>query len=137
MNSLQMDELRELAEVVAEWCEPAMGLEHVYLFGSRVRGDHRPDSDVDLRIFMEEWRPDDAAVDWWMHQNTSDFEELKAKLPGPLAIHCGTSDRADAAIRAGAKPPVLTVGKVVCVSTPAVHKAGSAIGVSAKAADPQ
>jgi predicted nucleotidyltransferase len=77
MNSLQMDELRQLAEVIAEWCEPVTGLEHVYLFGSRVRGDHRPDSDVDLRIFMEEWRrPDTAAVNWWTRQNESGFEEL-------------------------------------------------------------
>ena len=114
-----MDELRRLAEVVAEWCEPATGLEHVYLFGSRVRGDHRPDSDIDLRIFMEEWQPDPAATEWWMHQNESDFEELKAKLPGPLAIHRDTPDLADAAIRAGAKRPVLKVGKVVCVLTPA------------------
>lgn len=81
-----MDELRALAEVVAKWCEPATGLEQVYLFGSRVRGDHRPDSDVDIRIFMEEWRPDRAALEWWNEQNTSDFEELKRQLPGPLAI---------------------------------------------------
>jgi predicted nucleotidyltransferase len=90
-----------------------------YLFGSRVRGDHRPDSDVDIRIFVEEWRPDTAAFEWWTEQNTSDFAELKAKLPGPLAIHRDTPDLADPAIRAGAKQPVLTVGKVVCVRTPA------------------
>ena len=124
MNSLQMDELRKLAEVFAEWCEPATGLQQVYLFGSRVRGDNRPDSDVDIRIFMEEWRPDAAACQWWTHQNISDFEELKAKLPGPLAIHRDTPDLADAAIRAGARQPVLTVGKVVCISTPAIYKAG-------------
>jgi predicted nucleotidyltransferase len=120
MNSL--DELRQLAEVVAEWCEPATGLEHVYLFGSRVRGDHRPDSDVDLRIFMGEWRPDAAATEWWTQQNVSDFEELKAELPGPLAIHRDSPDLADEAIRAGARQPLLTVGKVVCVWTPPIHK---------------
>jgi hypothetical protein len=51
------DELRALAEIIAKWIEPATGLKQVYLFGSRVRGDDRPDSDVDLR------------------------------LPGPLALH--------------------------------------------------
>jgi predicted nucleotidyltransferase len=125
MNSQQMDELRALAETIAKWCEPAIGLNEVYLFGSRVRGDHRPDSDVDLRIFMEDWRPASVALQWWMEQNDSDFEELKARLPGPLAIHRDTPDLADAAIKAGAKQPVLKVGKVVCVITPAVLRAGA------------
>ena len=39
-----------LATVIAEWAEPVLGLRRVFLFGSRVRGDHRPDSDVDLCI---------------------------------------------------------------------------------------
>jgi predicted nucleotidyltransferase len=112
------NELRALAEIIAKWIEPATGLKQVYLFGSRVRGDHRPDSDVDLRIFMEEWEPDEAAARWWMDQNANDFAELKARLPGPLALHRDTPDLADVAIRAAANDPVLRVGKVVCVRTP-------------------
>ncbi len=77
----------------------------------------RPDSDVDVRIFMEEWQPDAAATEWWTEQNQTDFAEIKAKLPGPLAIHRDSPDAADPKIRAGAKNPVLTVGKVICVWT--------------------
>src|SRR5467141_1036155 len=39
-----------LAEVLAGWIGPAPAVPAVYLFGSRVRGDRRPDSDVDVRL---------------------------------------------------------------------------------------
>jgi predicted nucleotidyltransferase len=114
MNS----ELTAVAEVIAKWLDGAPGVAVAYLFGSRVRGDHRPDSDVDLRLYTNEWKLDDTTMRWWMHQNETDFAELKAQLPGPLAIHRETSDAADAAIKAGRATPVLTVRKVVCVWTP-------------------
>ena len=42
--------LTELAGIVADWADGCPGVERVFLFGSRVRGDHRPDSDLDLAI---------------------------------------------------------------------------------------
>jgi predicted nucleotidyltransferase len=114
MNS----ELAALAEVIATWLDGAPGVPVVYLFGSRVRGDHGPNSD---------WRLDAETMRWWMHQNDTDFTELKAQLPGPLAIHRETWDAADAAIKAGSAAPVLTVRKVVCVWTPATNASGNNI----------
>lgn len=111
-------ELQSLAAIIDEWVRDILGIHEVYLFGSRVRGDHRPDSDVDLRLLVAEWKPDDQTVDWWTNQNETHFAELKSKLPGPLAIHCESSDAADAAIREGKKKPMLRIGKVVCVWTP-------------------
>jgi predicted nucleotidyltransferase len=61
-------ELPVLAEVIAEWLDSAWGVPIAYLFGSRVRGDHRPDSDVDLRLYINKWKLDDATVRWWIHQ---------------------------------------------------------------------
>jgi RimJ/RimL family protein N-acetyltransferase len=34
----------------------------VFLFGSRVRGDHRPDIDVDFAVFLDEWGSDNATL---------------------------------------------------------------------------
>jgi predicted nucleotidyltransferase len=112
-------ELRALAEVMAQWVHAAPGITDIYLFGSRVRGDHRPNSDVDVRLYLDEWRHEcGKTAQWWQDQNETDFAELKAKLPGPLAIHREKIDAADDNIRKGAKDPVLTVRKVVCVWTP-------------------
>ena len=111
-------ELQLLAAIIDEWVRDAPGIHEVYLFGSRVRGDHRPDSDVDIRLFIDEWQPDVRTVDWWTHQNGTDFAELKSRLPGPLAIHRENADAPDEAIREGRKNPKLRIGKVVCVCTP-------------------
>lgn len=111
------DELRALAETLAKWLEPAGGFK-AYLFGSRVRGDHKPDSDVDVRIILEECKPDAAGMKWWSEQNMTDFAAIKSQLPGPLAIHRDTPDDADPHIRAGAKNPVMTIGRLVVVWTP-------------------
>ena len=113
------DEQRTLAEILADWIEPAPSIPAVYLFGSRVRGDHRPDSDVDIRLFLHEWNNVcGATLRWWQTQNESDFAELKSRLPGRLEIHRELEDDADNDIRNGRKDPVLVVRRVVCVWTP-------------------
>jgi predicted nucleotidyltransferase len=111
------DELKVLADILAHWLEPAGGFT-AYLFGSRVRGDHRPDSDVDVRIFLEECQPDEEGIRWWLEQNETDFAAVKALLPGPLAFHRNSPNDADHHIRAGAKNPVMTIGRLVVVRTP-------------------
>ena len=78
------DELRELARILADWAEPARGAT-LYLYGSRVRGDHRPDSDVDVCF---DWHgPCEAAdLDWWTSNNQEDFATINTMLPGKLQI---------------------------------------------------
>jgi predicted nucleotidyltransferase len=111
-------ELQALASTVAKWVDEVPGVPAVYLFGSRVRGDHRPDSDVDIRLYLPDWVLDNATGFWWLQQNQTDFSELKAQLPGPLSMHREARDAADEAIKAGMREPVLRVRKAVCVWTP-------------------
>lgn len=78
------DDLIELTRILADWVEPAPGFV-VYLFGSRVRGDHRLDSDVDVVIpFPRSPSNDDAT--WWNYINHDNFKSINAALPGPLRI---------------------------------------------------
>jgi hypothetical protein len=111
-------DLVSLANILADWLEPAPNIPAAYLFGSRVRGDHKPDSDVDVRLFIHEWRDlQRVDMDWWSNENRTDFADLKSRLPGPLAIHREQRDDADPAILEGRKNPVLVVRRVVCVWT--------------------
>lgn len=110
-------ELETLAETLARWVDDVPGVPAVYLFGSRVRGDHRPDSDVDLRLFLNEWSPVEATLTWWQEQNRTDFAAFKARLPGPLSLHREQSDDVDNKIREGSRNPVLVRRKVICVWT--------------------
>ena len=108
--------LFSLAEILAQWVDPVPGIPSIYLFGSRVRGDHRPDSDVDVRMFLDQWEPIGATLQWWQEQNETDFATLKAQLPGPLKIHREIKDGVDDKIRSGKL--ILAVRKVRCVWTP-------------------
>lgn len=112
-----------LASIFNEWIAPAPGVDAVYLFGSRVRGDNRPDSDVDVRLYRERWGGDDATAKWWTEQNDEDFRALKARLPGRLEIHADPygQDAADLFIRHCAEKALLVVGRVICIATPSTR----------------
>ncbi len=77
------EDLIELATALADWVAPAPSFT-IYLFGSRVRGDHGPNSDVDVVIDFGKAEAEDLA--WWMLVNDDMFKSINAKLPGPLKI---------------------------------------------------
>jgi predicted nucleotidyltransferase len=76
------DDLKQLACTLADWAADKSVT--IFLFGSRVRGDHRPDSDVD--IFVQRGNVTRETAEWWTVQNSDDFASLKARLPGPLKV---------------------------------------------------
>ena len=119
-NSIDIDDLRILAGTLADWVDAAPEIPAVYLFGSRVRGDHRADSDVNVRLHLGRWRNDPIGVTgrWWLRQILTNFAGLKVRLPGPLHLHREREDEADPAIRVGEARPVLVVRKTICVWTP-------------------
>lgn len=71
-------ELQELAKVVADWAAPSPGA-RVYLFGSRVRGDHGSDSDVDVYVEFDNASGDD--MKWWIANQRDAFDEIQKLLP--------------------------------------------------------
>ena len=70
--------------MLADWVSPAPSI-MIYLFGSRVRGDHRPDSDVDVLIDIRRASTTEDAT-WWSSVNMDEFRTINALLPGPLQI---------------------------------------------------
>jgi hypothetical protein len=77
------DELKELAQVLADWAEGVSAT--VYLHGSRVRGDHHQKSDVDIHIGWER-DIDNSSMQWWGKENDNEFANINGKLPGSLHI---------------------------------------------------
>jgi predicted nucleotidyltransferase len=79
---LSVPGLNALMDLLAEWAAGAPVT--VYLYGSRVRGDHRPDSDVDL--YVEYVKGQEAAGDEWYNKQTEgDYSDLRKNLPGPIS----------------------------------------------------
>jgi predicted nucleotidyltransferase len=112
--------LEDLAKILADWADPPPGVDHVYLLGSRVRGDQGPDSDVDVRVYPEDWR--DPTVEWWQRQNATDFADLRERLRG-VPLHLGRdkmdwANVVDQQIMSARSAPVLVRGKVSCLLIP-------------------
>ena len=109
--------LERLANIIAEWAE-SLPIERVYIFGSQVRGDNKPSSDLDVAIEFSP-TPTNEEMQNWQHQNDTAFAWLKGALGIPLSLHVEHNDVVWSAIRNGAQTPVLSIGKVSCVMTPA------------------
>ena len=109
--------------MLATWADK-LPLKTVYVYGSRVRGDYTPDSDLDVAwdlMPMSEKLPNGAAGEWTT-QHQTDFAAIKAAVRSALGVRLEFSDAQDEAllqrIRVATSEPVLAVRKVVCVYLP-------------------
>lgn len=91
----------------------------VYVYGSRVRGDHGSDSDVDIYVDFGRAHEDHDTVVWWTDQQTT-FAELASLLPYSLGKngHETLDFRDKETVRmVTTARPVYTERNVVCVWT--------------------
>lgn len=109
------EELKDLTATLADWASSAPSMT-IYLFGSRVRGDHRPESDVDVSVQFGRFTPTEEG-EWWVMNNQEDFASINQRLPGKLHI-LEYNDPVTQKILAAAKEPVHFDRNVVCVWMP-------------------
>ncbi len=76
-------ELSALAKELADWAAPAPAAV-IYLYGSRVRGDHTESSDVD--ICVEFPKAEHADVEWWTKNNQQDFTTISNQLGAKIEV---------------------------------------------------
>jgi len=81
-------EMEKIKEVLNKWAADKAPITKVYIFGSRVKGDFRPDSDLDVAL---ELYPipggEDAATLFWMTEEPKWKSELQPRLPYILHLH--------------------------------------------------
>ena len=115
-------DLPTLAEAVAKWADDLPCVWRVYLYGSRVRGDARPNSDVDVFVQSPQAGMTSECLRWWLMPPEECFGPLWTALQ-PLDLHLGylMDDPAREWVQSAAWDPariVLQVRKVVCLWTP-------------------
>lgn len=107
------NELKRLASTLADWAADAPAAT-LYVFGSRVRGDHRPDSDLDVIIKWDYAAMDQADRNWWQKNMSEDFTAIDAALGARLHF----PDPDPASRQAFTAPEVYRDRNVICVLLP-------------------
>lgn len=78
-------ELPQIAAVLAVWAKGKPLIRRVFIFGSRVRGDHRLDSDVDIAVELnpDHFRGTDESggLATWMFETGEWRDELQKLFP--------------------------------------------------------
>jgi predicted nucleotidyltransferase len=102
-------------KIFAAWSERRPSVRKIYLFGSRIRGDNRPDSDLDIYI-ERHCNARRGQLDMLANDEATNFADLKKHFPFPLRIVVDHHPGQTAAYIAAGQPK-LTMGKVVFVVT--------------------
>jgi hypothetical protein len=71
---------------IINWAKCHPEIKQVWLYGSRARGDNRPDSDADLAIVMNQAEGDGSAWATWIywHQDYEKSPDLKLSVEAHL-----------------------------------------------------
>ncbi|PLV12579.1 hypothetical protein CXG53_25205 [Pseudomonas guariconensis] len=71
-----------MADAVANWASTEPLIQKVYLFGSRVRGDHHPDSDLDVAVEIFTLQGDSDPFTTW----TCEAQRLKSSIASIVPV---------------------------------------------------
>jgi predicted nucleotidyltransferase len=79
-------EIEQLRALVAQWAasQPIVTCAHIY--GSRVRGSHREDSDLDVAIEIAPLPGDSSALATWISEASHLAGSLARLLPVPIDL---------------------------------------------------
>jgi predicted nucleotidyltransferase len=113
----------ELMKALAEWAKHAPTITF-YLFGSRGRGDHHSQSDIDVFVDTKDATAGDRK--WWFEEHAlltsaPECSLVPKDIRGLLRAADRHSETLQAEIRSAAREEVLH--NVVCVSLPDTRKA--------------
>jgi predicted nucleotidyltransferase len=79
--------IEALSAMVASWAKSEPIVEKAYLFGSRVRGDARCDSDLDVAIELTPQRGDSAPLATWIAEAARLRASISSHIPLTVEIH--------------------------------------------------
>jgi predicted nucleotidyltransferase len=73
--------LEEAVQIVAAWAASEPLVREAYIFGSRVRGTHRPDSDIDIAVKINKQPGDESEYVCWAFEGDRLTERLQKLIP--------------------------------------------------------
>jgi len=88
------NELESWCSTLATWARDTREVSEVWIFGSRARGDHRPDSDLDVALIMTAGTEGERLGNWVCLAEEWEVE-LAALLPVEVDLDLGHPDLAE------------------------------------------
>ena len=76
----------ELISIIADWAKSETLIREAYLFGSRARGDHSPDSDVDIAVKMHKQPSDGSEYASWFFEADKLKERVQERISYPVQL---------------------------------------------------
>lgn len=81
-----VSELERAVGIIVEWVGRQPLIRRVFIYGSRVRGTQRPDSDLDVALEFDRGTYDGNCLATWICKAKSWRAELQPKLPWTLHL---------------------------------------------------
>lgn len=75
-------DIEAMTTAVAKWASTQPLVRKAYLFGSRVRGTHQPDSDLDVAVELFTLPGDESLLATWI----SEAQQLKKSIAGVVPV---------------------------------------------------
>jgi predicted nucleotidyltransferase len=69
-----------VAESIAQWAELTRQIRRVWVFGSRAKGTHRPDSDIDVAIELDALEDSEQTLALWIAQAGHWESQLQSRI---------------------------------------------------------
>jgi predicted nucleotidyltransferase len=85
------NQLRTWSSNIAHWAQSKREISEVWVFGSRVRGDHRSDSDLDVAVVML-GEDEGSRLGNWIALAEEWEEELQKMVSVPIDLDIGDAD---------------------------------------------
>jgi len=81
-------ELTQIAEILAAWAVQKPLIKRVFVFGSRVRGDHDEQSDLDVAVELDqtEYRDESQGLATWICEKQGWTNELEVGIPHEVQL---------------------------------------------------
>lgn len=80
------DNLLQLVIVLRDWAAENPFVRRLWVFGSRLRGNQRDDSDIDVALEIDPIGNDEIPLTSWISSSDRWREELQPKLPHQLDL---------------------------------------------------
>jgi predicted nucleotidyltransferase len=82
MNGIEND----VQTTLADWAARTPTVRRVWVFGSRARGTHRPDSDIDIAVELEPVADSEETLLVWMANSEKWRSQLQDRISMPVDL---------------------------------------------------